>query len=121
VPWLTFATAVRQGAWRVSPWCFEQVRELGVLTLEECVAHLTGRPARRLGLPDRGLVRPGHHADLVLFDPERIAAGATFARPRTPPSGVHHVLVGGRYALRDGRRTDALAGGSVRRIHPSGE
>lgn len=97
------------------------VRELGVLSLEECVAHLTGRPARRLGLPDRGLVRPGHHADLVLFDPERIAAGATFARPRTPPSGVHHVLVGGRYALRDGRRTDALAGGSVRRIQPSGE
>lgn len=97
------------------------VRELGVLTLEECVAHLTGRPARRLGLADRGLVRPGHHADLVLFDPDTIAPGATFARPRTLPTGVHHVLVNGRFAIRDGRRTDAVAGRSVRRGRSSGE
>lgn len=97
------------------------VRELGVLSLEECVARLTGRPARRLRLADRGLIRPGYHADLVLFDPERIAAEATFERPRTPPVGIHQVLVNGRYAIRDGRRTDAVAGRSVRRAHPSGE
>ncbi|MGW7007664.1 N-acyl-D-amino-acid deacylase family protein [Streptomyces sp. NPDC054933] len=91
------------------------VRELGVLTLEECVAHLTGRPAARLGLPDRGLVRQGYRADLVLFDPETVAAGATFENPKTLPTGIPHVLVDGRFVIRDGRRTDVLAGRSVRR------
>ncbi|MFG2193150.1 amidohydrolase family protein [Streptomyces sp. NPDC048639] len=91
------------------------VRELGVLTLEECVAHLTSRPAARLRLPDRGLVREGHRADLVLFDPETIAAGSTFEDPRTLPTGIPHVLVDGRFVIEDGRRTDVLAGCSVRR------
>jgi N-acyl-D-amino-acid deacylase len=90
------------------------VRELGVLGLEECVAHLTGRPAARLGLPDRGLVRAGHHADLVLFDPDTVAAGATYDTPRARPTGIPYVLVGGRFAVEDGRRTDVLAGRSVR-------
>ncbi|WP_372514386.1 N-acyl-D-amino-acid deacylase family protein [Streptomyces fragilis] len=96
------------------------VRELGVLTLEECVAHLTGRPAARLGLPDRGLVREGHRADLVLFDPATVAEGATFAAPRTPPAGIPYVLVDGRLAIDDGRRTDVLAGRSVRPGRPRG-
>ncbi|MBA0051296.1 D-aminoacylase [Streptomyces sp. AJS327] len=91
------------------------VRELGVLSLEECVAHLTSRPAARLRLPDRGLVRPGYRADLVLFDPDTVAAGSTFDRPRTPPVGIPHVLVDGRPVVEDGRRTDVLAGRSVRR------
>ncbi|WP_228980439.1 amidohydrolase family protein [Streptomyces sp. DH12] len=91
------------------------VRELGVLSLEDAVARLTSRPAARLRLPDRGLVRVGYRADLVLFDPEAVAAGATFAAPRTLPVGIPHVLVGGRFAVRDGRRTDVLAGRSVRR------
>ncbi|WP_269853536.1 N-acyl-D-amino-acid deacylase family protein [Streptomyces sp. RPT161] len=91
------------------------VRELGVLSLQECVAHLTGRPAARLGLPDRGLVRQGYRADLVLFDPQTVAAGATFDRPRTLPTGIPHVLVDGRFVIREGRRTDVLAGRSVRR------
>ncbi|MFI0900352.1 amidohydrolase family protein [Streptomyces sp. NPDC020983] len=90
------------------------VRELGVLGLEECVAHLTGRPAARLGLPDRGLVREGYRADLVLFDPETVAAGATYDRPRTPPAGIPYVLIDGRFVIEDGRRTDVLAGRSVR-------
>ncbi|MFE0356653.1 amidohydrolase family protein [Streptomyces nigra] len=91
------------------------VRELGVLSLEECVAHLTSRPAKRLRLPDRGLVREGYRADLVLFDPETVAAGSTFAEPRTPPTGIPHVLVDGRFVIEDGRRTDVLAGRAVRR------
>ncbi|UFR02623.1 D-aminoacylase [Streptomyces sp. Go40/10] len=91
------------------------VRELGVLSLEECVAHLTSRPAARLRLPDRGLVREGYRADLVLFDPETVAPGATFAEPRTLPAGIPYVLVDGRFAVEDGRRTDVLAGRSVRR------
>ncbi|MGK5549474.1 N-acyl-D-amino-acid deacylase family protein [Streptomyces sp. URMC 127] len=91
------------------------VRELGVLSLEECVAHLTSRPAARLRLPDRGLVRVGYRADLVLFDPETVAAGATFEAPRTLPTGIPYVLIAGRFVMEDGRRTDVLAGRTVRR------
>ncbi|MEV6837566.1 D-aminoacylase [Streptomyces sp. NPDC051133] len=91
------------------------VRELGVLSLEECVARLTSRPAARLRLPDRGLVREGYRADLVLFDPRTVAPGATFAEPRRLPTGIPHVLVDGRFVIEDGRRTDVLAGRSVRR------
>jgi N-acyl-D-amino-acid deacylase len=91
------------------------VRELGVLTLQDCVAHLTGRPAARLRLPDRGLVREGYRADLVLFDADTVAAGATYDRPRTLPTGIPYVLVDGQFAVEDGRRTGVLAGRSVRR------
>ncbi|MCM2389192.1 N-acyl-D-amino-acid deacylase family protein [Streptomyces albipurpureus] len=90
-------------------------RELGVLSLEETVAHLTSRPAARLRLPDRGLVREGYRADLVMFDPETVAAGSTFDAPRALPFGIPHVLIDGRWVIRDGVRTDVLAGRSVRR------
>ncbi|MFC8533954.1 amidohydrolase family protein [Streptomyces sp. NPDC057249] len=89
-------------------------RELGILSLEECVAHLTARPAARLRLPDRGLVREGYRADLVLFDPATVAAGSTFEAPRTLPVGIPHVLIDGRFVIEDGRRTQVLAGRSVR-------
>ncbi|GLF94364.1 N-acyl-D-amino-acid deacylase family protein [Streptomyces yaizuensis] len=94
-------------------------RELGILSLEETVAHLTSRPAARLRLPDRGLVREGYRADLVLFDPETVAAGSTFEAPRTLPTGIPHVLIDGRFVIEDGVRTDVLAGRSVRRV-PTG-
>lgn len=90
------------------------VRELGILTLEECVAHLTSRPAARLRLPDRGLVREGYRADLVLFDPATVAAGSTFEEPRALPVGIPHVLIDGRFVIEDGRRTSTLAGRAVR-------
>jgi N-acyl-D-amino-acid deacylase len=93
------------------------VRELGVLTLEECVAHLTSRAARRLGLADRGVVRPGAVADLVVFDPATVAATSTYDEPRRQPVGIEHVLVGGEFTLEEGRRTDRLPGRSVRRAH----
>ncbi|MCX5050711.1 amidohydrolase family protein [Streptomyces sp. NBC_00474] len=91
------------------------VRELGVLSLEECVAHLTSRPAARLRLPDRGLVREGYRADLVLFDPQAVASGSTYENPRALPKGIEHVLIDGRFVIEDGRRTDVLAGRAVRR------
>ncbi|MEU6226954.1 D-aminoacylase [Streptomyces sp. NPDC047042] len=90
-------------------------RELGVLSLEECVAHLTSRPAARLRLPDRGLVREGYRADLVLFDAKTVAAGSTYEAPRTLPTGIPYVLVDGRFVIEDGRRTDVLAGRAIRR------
>ncbi|TXS11215.1 D-aminoacylase [Streptomyces sp. adm13(2018)] len=90
-------------------------RDLGVFSLEECVAHLTSRPAARLGLRDRGVIREGNVADLVLFDPDTVAAGSTYEAPRALPTGIPHVLVGGTFVMEDGRRTDALPGRSVRR------
>lgn len=95
------------------------VRESGILSLEECVAHLTGRPAARLRLPDRGLVREGHRADLVLFDPRTVAAGSTYEAPRTLPTGIPHVLIDGRFVIEDGRphgRTGGAGGPSQSRV-----
>ncbi|WP_328611020.1 D-aminoacylase [Amycolatopsis sp. NBC_00345] len=92
------------------------VRDLGVLGLADCVAHLTGRAARRLRLADRGLVRPGYAADLVLFDPETVADTATFDAPRQPAEGISHVFVNGVAAIEDSHPTGALAGHSLR--HP---
>jgi N-acyl-D-amino-acid deacylase len=71
------------------------VRDEGVLPLERAVRGMTGGPARRLGLADRGLVRPGLAADLVLFDPATVAAGSTYEEPLLPPAGMPYVLVNG--------------------------
>ncbi|MGP9018897.1 N-acyl-D-amino-acid deacylase family protein [Streptomyces sp. BR1] len=90
-------------------------RDLRVLPLEEMVAHLTSRPAARLRLPDRGLVREGYRADVVLFDPDTVAAGSSFEHPRALPLGIPYVLIDGRFVIEDGRRTDVLAGRAVRR------
>ncbi|SDP92483.1 N-acyl-D-amino-acid deacylase [Actinopolyspora xinjiangensis] len=91
------------------------VRELGLLDLSECVRHMTSAPARRLGLRDRGLVRPGMVADLVLFDPDEVRDNATFEQPRALPSGIEHVLVNGVPVLEHGVRNDATPGRALRR------
>ncbi|MFD7906101.1 amidohydrolase family protein [Kitasatospora sp. NPDC059747] len=90
-------------------------RELGVLTLEEAVARMTGRPAARLGLHRRGRIAPGYHADLVLFDPERVRDAATFEQPRLPAEGIEHVYVNGTAVVRQGRTTGARPGRALRR------
>jgi N-acyl-D-amino-acid deacylase len=90
-------------------------RELGLLSIEECVAHLTGRPAAVLGLKDRGLVKQGYAADLVLFDPAAVDAKATFEEPRQQAAGMPYVFVNGQVAVAEGQRTETLAGRSVRR------
>ncbi|GAA1972316.1 D-aminoacylase [Catenulispora subtropica] len=90
-------------------------RDLKVLTLEESVEHLTGRPARRLRLERRGLIRVGYHADLVLFDPLTVRDAATFDEPRTPAVGIHEVLVNGVPVLSGGEPTGALPGRALRR------
>ncbi|WP_051837259.1 N-acyl-D-amino-acid deacylase family protein [Streptomyces sp. NRRL WC-3742] len=90
-------------------------RELGVLTLEETVARMTGRPAARLGLHRRGRIAPGFHADLVLLDPERVRDAATFEQPRLPAEGIEHVYVNGTAVVRQGRTTGARPGRALRR------
>jgi N-acyl-D-amino-acid deacylase len=96
------------------------VRELGVLDLPDCIHHLTGRPARRLRLTDRGLIRGGYVADLVLFDPAAVRDEATFDNPRRQASGIPYVFVNGVPVIDDGRRTDTLPGRAIRRT-PGGE
>jgi N-acyl-D-amino-acid deacylase len=91
------------------------VREFGVLELADCVHHLTGRPARRLRLQDRGLIREGYYADLVLFDPATVRDTATFDEPRQQAEGIPYVFVNGIPVIDEGHRTDALPGHAVRR------
>ena len=89
-------------------------RDLGLLGLEECVARMTSRPAARLGLADRGVLRAGAVADLVLFDPDTVAAGADYAAPRRPSIGIPYVFVAGIAVIEDGNRTEATPGRSLR-------
>jgi N-acyl-D-amino-acid deacylase len=85
-------------------------RELGLFSLEEAVRRMTSLPATRFGLVDRGTLRPGAFADLVLFDPEAIGDRATFERPTEPGVGVELVMVNGRAVWRDGGPTGARPG-----------
>lgn len=93
------------------------VREAGVMSFSEGIAHLTSRAARRLGLRDRGLVHPGFHADLVVLDPASVGSAASYEDPKVAPTGITHVFVNGAPTVLDGRRTDRSPGRSVR--HPS--
>jgi N-acyl-D-amino-acid deacylase len=86
------------------------VREEKVISLEEAVWKMTGFPARKLGLRDRGLVRKGRWADLTLFDPTRVADKATYVSPHQYPEGIPHVLVRGEFVVRDGVHTGARPG-----------
>jgi len=81
------------------------VREQHVLTLEEAVRRMSGYPAQRLKIWDRGLLRPGMKADLVVFDPTRIADRATFDQPHQYSVGVRDVMVNGRFVLREEKVT----------------
>lgn len=91
------------------------VREEKVLTLSQAVRKMTGFPAAKLGLQDRGLIRRGFYADLALFDPDTVADTATYAEPHRFPVGVKHVIVNGALTVEDGRHTGAKAGRVLRR------
>ena len=90
------------------------VREEGLLRLEEAVRKMTAIPAQRLGLKDRGLIRDGMKADLVIFDPERVEAKATFDQPRQYPEGIDYVIVNGQVVIDQGVHTGALPGRALR-------
>lgn len=90
-------------------------RELGVLTLEDAVRKMTSLTASRLGLRDRGVVREGALADLVIFDPERISDVATYDDPHRYPRGIDQVIVNGAVAL-DHDETQPIRNGRVLRL-----
>ncbi|WP_167138609.1 D-aminoacylase [Diaminobutyricimonas sp. TR449] len=90
-------------------------RDAAVLSLETMVQHLTATPARRLGLADRGVLREGAVADLVVFDPKTIRDTATYESPRSEPVGVDHVLIAGTPVMARGARLPGLAGRVLRR------
>lgn len=90
-------------------------RGRGLFSLEAAVHKMTGLPADRFRLARRGLIAPGCSADLVVFDPDRIADAATFAQPKTPATGIVSVYVNGSLAWHDGRSTGARTGQVLRR------
>jgi N-acyl-D-amino-acid deacylase len=91
------------------------VRDEKLIPLEEAVRRLTSLPATNLGIADRGLLRPGAFADVVVFDPATVAAHATYDNPRQYATGVRHVFVNGTQVLRDGEHTNAKPGRVVGR------
>ncbi|MGQ0540138.1 MAG: N-acyl-D-amino-acid deacylase family protein [Gemmatimonadaceae bacterium] len=90
------------------------VREERALTPEQAIHKMTGFPAARVRLARRGRLTPGFAADLVLFDPDRVADRATFEAPFQYPVGIASVIVNGTVALRDGQRNPKLSGQALR-------
>lgn len=102
-------------AWGTFPrYLGHYVRDEGLLPLEDCINHLTGRPAARLRLRGRGTIAEGNAADLVLFDPDTVRDTATFENPKQQAEGISHVIVNGALAIDDHRSTHALAGRALR-------
>jgi N-acyl-D-amino-acid deacylase len=88
----------------------EYTREQRVLSVPQAIHKMTGLPARRLNLKDRGVIRVGAKADLVVFDGRRIADTATYQDPHRYPGGIDQVIVNGRFVIKDGQHTGSLPG-----------
>jgi N-acyl-D-amino-acid deacylase len=91
------------------------VRQLGVLRLEDAVRKMTSQNAIKLGIQDRGILRPGLYADLTLFDPERVVDRATYTNPFQYNEGIEYVIVNGQVVLNKGKHTGAMPGRALRR------
>ncbi|MCK4411227.1 D-aminoacylase [Candidatus Bipolaricaulota bacterium] len=86
------------------------VRENKVLDLPEAVRKMTSLPASRLGLRNRGVLKPGNAADIVIFDPGRISDKATFDNPHQFPCGIEYVIVNGKVVIGEGKLTGTYSG-----------
>ena len=96
------------------------VRDRKAMALEAAVHKISGLPARKLGLANRGVLRVGAAADVVVFDPGSVADRATFEDPHQYPVGIPHVVVGGVHTIRDGEQTGRMGGRAVRGVGASG-
>jgi N-acyl-D-amino-acid deacylase len=90
------------------------VRDEALLSLEEAVRKMTSAPAERLGLRERGVLRDGALADLVVFDPAAVRSTATYDEPRSYPVGIDTVIVNGTVVVDRGEHTGALPGRAIR-------
>ncbi len=93
----------------------EYVREERFLSLPDAIRKMTSFPAQRLGLPDRGLLRDGFKADVVVFDPRTVKTPATRTQPKQLPVGIDYVIVNGQIVIDQGKHTGVLAGRAIRR------
>jgi N-acyl-D-aspartate/D-glutamate deacylase len=104
------------GAYTWASWFWRfMVRDEKLLSPADAVHRLTGQPAERIGLTDRGVLREGARADVVVFDPERFAERGTTFEPNLLAEGTKHVVVNGVLTLRDGQLTGERGGMVVRR------
>src|SRR5262249_55603164 len=90
------------------------VRERGVLTLEDAIRKMTSANATKLGITDRGLLKPGMFADITLFDPKTVIDRSTYEKPFQYSDGIMHVIVNGVSVLDKGQRTGAKPGRALR-------
>jgi dihydroorotase/N-acyl-D-amino-acid deacylase len=90
------------------------VRDEHLLTLAQAIHKMSGMPAKRVGLRERGLLREGYYADVTIFDPKRVLDRATFEMPNQHPDGIEYVIVNGQLEVDKGQRTPALAGQVLR-------
>ena len=95
-------------------------RDESVIELEDAVRKMTSLTARHMRLRDRGEIRVGAWADLVVFDPQRIRDTATYDDPHRFPDGVEHVIVNGALAVEQGETTNERAGRFLRLGHDLG-
>ena len=93
----------------------EFVRAEQHLRLPEAIRKMTSFPAQRLGIPDRGLLRDGFKADVVVFNPDTVKALATKENPKQYPVGIEYVIVNGQVVIEQGENTGALPGRGLRR------
>jgi len=89
-------------------------RDEGVITLQEAIRKMTSLPAANIGIRERGQLKAGFFADIVVFDPNAVKDHATFAKPLQYATGVEHVFVNGKQVLKDGEHTGATPGRVVR-------
>lgn len=91
------------------------VREERVLTLQDAIRKMTSLPAGKLGLQDRGIIKQGSWADIVVFDPDRIKDKATYDNPHQYPEGIDYVIVNGQVVVENGKLTGARPGKVLKR------
>ncbi len=91
------------------------VRDEKLMPLEAAIRKMTSLPAWRIGVNDRGVLRPGAFADITVFNPDTVIDCSTYANPTEFPVGIEHVFVNGIHAVRDSRETGNLAGRALRR------
>ena len=92
------------------------VREEGLLDLPEAIRKMTSFPAQCLGLSDRGILRDGFAADMVVFDPGTVRSPATLEQPKQFPQGIHYVIVNGQVVIDQGQHTGNMPGRALRRV-----